>query len=334
MNTQDMIATDSIEARNQQSAIQVGLSACLAGQNVRFNGGHTQSRLCLDVLNEHVSFKTFCPEVAAGFGTPRPAMRLVGDPASPKLVFSTDSSVDLTGQLIDGFKDKLASFNELDGYILMKNSPSCGLERVKVYQDNGYANEVRTSGLFTQALKEAYPLMPIEEEGRINDPKLFDNFVLRVYAYHNFRQEVLQQPSVHKLIDFHSRNKYLLMAHNQQQYTSLGRLLGSAKKHALKELLDTYFEGFMQALSKPASKKNNTNTLLHLLGYLRTSVSAPARQSIAETIHKYRAGILPLTTPLTLLKHYTDQFGSDYLRSQRYFSPYPESINPVHKYYK
>ena len=332
MNKLNIIASDKTLANNDQTSIQIGISACLAGDSVRYNGGHTQSRLCLDVLSEHFNFKTFCPEVAAGFGIPRPTMRLIGNPDAPQLVFSNDESADLTEQQVDGYAKELPKLGGLDGYILMKNSPSCGLERVKVYQPNGHPHEIRTAGLFAQALKDRYPLMPIEEEGRLHDPKLFDNFVVRVYAYHDFRETVLSAPSVRKLIEFHSRYKYLLMAHNQTQYRKLGQLLGAQKKPALNELLDLYFTDFMFALSKPASKENHTNTLLHILGYLRESVSGPARQSITDTIHKYRQGILPLTTPLTLLKHYLDIYGSSYIKSQRYLDPYPESISPIRKY--
>ena len=334
MNQTDIISTDSTPNKMADTSINIGLSACLAGQNVRYNGGHTQSRLCLDVLSEHFTFKTFCPEVAAGFGTPRPTMRLIGDPTSPQLVFSTDDSVDLSSQLINGFEHKLAEFSQLDGYILMKNSPSCGLERVKVYQANGHPHQTRVAGLFAQALKEQYPLMPIEEEGRLHDPKLFDNFVVRVYAHHNFRNEVLAAPTRHKLIAFHSSYKYLLMAHNQQQCKKLGQLIAAGERQPIKELVDNYFKQFMAALAKPASKKNHTNALLHILGYLKKTVPSAARQHIAETILKYQQGIFPLTTPLTLLKHYLEQYGSSYIKDQRYLDPYPESINPIRKYYQ
>lgn len=334
MNKQEIIASDHLEANNVNSSIQLGLSACLAGYKVRYNGGHTKSRLCLDVMDEYFSFNTFCPEVAAGFGTPRPTMRLIGNPESPQLVLSNDETTDLTAKLVKGFEAKLTELAHLDGYILMKNSPSCGLERVKVYQPNGHPHETRTGGLFAQALQKKYPLMPIEEEGRLNDPKLFDNFVVRVYAYHHFREEVLQEPSVHKLIEFHSRYKYLLMAHDQKQYRQLGRLLGSTKKLPLNELTDLYFKDFMQALSTPASKQNHANTLLHILGYLKESVPSAARQHIVETIHKYRLGFFPLTTPLTLLKHYLDQYGSEYIKKQRYLEPYPEDMDPNRKNYQ
>ena len=333
MNQHKVIATDSHTNQKRAPIIQVGLSACLAGQNVRYNGGHTQSRLCLDVLSEYFSFKTFCPEVAAGFSTPRATMRLMGHPESPQLVFSNDATEDLTQKLHNGFEEKLATFKELDGYILMKNSPSCGLERIKVYQANGQVHKTRTTGLFTQALLKAYPHMPIEEEGRIHDPKIFDNFITRVYAYHNFRTEILTTPSLHKLINFHSRYKYLLMAHDQTQYRQLGRLLSGQKKLTLDQLVNTYLSAFMTALSKPASKQNHTNTLLHILGYLKNSVSSQARAHILQTIDKYQKGIFPLATPLTLIKHYLDQYGSDYIKNQHYLDPYPESINPLRKYY-
>ncbi|MFD2231308.1 YbgA family protein [Alkalimarinus sediminis] len=335
MKSQSIIATDqsasSISKSKHPQAwssekINIGLSACLAGHEVRYNGGHAQSRLCLNVLSEHFNYKTFCPEVAAGFSTPRPTMRLTGNPDKPKLSFTNDDSVDLTDQLIGGFKDKLSQFEELDGYILMKNSPSCGLERIKVYQENGYPHETRVQGLFASALQKRYPLMPIEEEGRLHDAKLFENFVLRVYAYHHFRTEVLAAPSLNHLIAFHSSYKYVLMAHSQRAYKNLGRLLGNGKKHEINSLVDEYFHLFMGALSTPASKKSHTNALLHILGYLRKSVPSQARQNIVDVIIKYNKGVLPLITPLTLLKHYLDQHGSEYIRSQRYLAPYPESL--------
>lgn len=322
----NIIATDMSENTAQKNEIQVGLSACLAGHEVRYNGGHTQSELCVDLLSKYFKFKTFCPEVAAGFDTPRPAMQLIGNPESPELVFSNNSTINLAAQLIEGFQAKLAEFDTLDGYIVMKNSPSCGLEKVNVYQANGQAHQARTMGLFTQAFKNAFPLVPIEEEGQLNDVDLFDNFLLRVYAHHNFRREVMDSPSVKNLIAFHSRYKYMVMAHNQKQYKALGRLLASHNKPAIEDLMTSYFQGFMQALAKPASRKNHTNTLLHILGYLKKSTPSVVRRNIVTIIYNYKEGMTPLTTPLTLLSHYLSQYGSDYIKAQRYLCPYPESI--------
>lgn len=336
MGNKNIICTDKLgayleEQTKENTSIQVGLSACLAGHEVRYNSGHTQSRLCLDVLGKYFNFKTFCPEVAAGFGTPRPTMRLIGDPSAPTLAFN-DGSGDLTAQLVSGFEHKLSEMSNLDGYILMKNSPSCGLERVKVYQANGHPHQTRSMGLFAKALKCQYPLMPIEEEGRLNDDTLYDNFVMRVYAYHHFRHEVLHQPSVRKLIEFHASYKYVLMAHSQTQYKHLGQLVASHKRGPLDQLINDYFKRFMQTLSKPANRRGHTNTLLHILGYLKKSLSSAARQDIVDVIYKYKDGITPLATPLTLLTHYLGQYGSNYINGQRYLQPYPENINPVGKY--
>ncbi|WP_019529549.1 YbgA family protein [Dasania marina] len=330
MKSSDIITATTIDNKPytepDAAQINVGLSACLAGQEVRYNGGHTQSRLCLKLLRKYFTFKTFCPEVAAGFGIPRPTMRLIGDPNKPTLTFSNDESSDLTAQLERGYTDKLSEFSDLDGYILMKNSPSCGLERVKVYQANGHPHQIRVQGLFAAALQQRYPLLPIEEEGRLHDPQLFENFVLRVYAYRSFKSEVVATPLMRNLLAFHSQYKYILMAHNQTAYKELGRMLGQANKNISEDFVGEYFELFMRALENPANRKNHTNTLMHMLGYLRKKIPSAARQGIAAVIHKYHKGQLPLITPLTLLNHYIEQYGSDYIRSQRYLKPYPESL--------
>ncbi|MCL6414100.1 DUF523 and DUF1722 domain-containing protein [Aestuariirhabdus sp. Z084] len=306
--------------------INVGISSCLLGQNVRYNGGHSQSRLCLDSLSQFFTFSPFCPEMAAGFGTPRPVMRLIGDPADPRLVYSDNATQDLTEQLQSGFADKIHNSGELDGYILMKNSPSCGLERIKIYQDNGHPHIDRGRGLFTEALVARYPLLPVEEEGRLNDAHLRENFILRVYAHHNFRQEVLATPSYHNLLQFHSSYKYVLMAHSQAAYKTLGRLLAEAHQQPLDELLPDYLQQLMAALASPARRKGHTNVLMHILGYLKKTVAGEARQNMVEVIHRYREGKIPLVTPLTLLRHYIDREGSDYIRTQRYLQPYPEDL--------
>lgn len=310
------------------SPVKVGLSACLAGHEVRYNGGHKQSRLCLDSLSQHFEFETFCPEASAGFGIPRPTMRLTGNPEQPVLTYTSDSQLqpDLTQQLTEGFTERVDSAGNLDGYILIKNSPSCGLERVKVYQANGHPHQTAGRGLFAQAMRNRYPLLPMEEEGRLHDAHLRENFILRVYAHYYYRHEVLAQPSSHAVLQFHSRYKYVLMAHSQTAYKALGRLLADVGDKNIDTLLETYFQQFMLALAKPATRKNHTNTMLHILGYLKRDVASEARQSIVDTIEQYRQGVVPLVTPLTLLSHYIDQTGSDYIRAQRYLKPYPETL--------
>ncbi|MGH1371999.1 MAG: YbgA family protein [Cellvibrionaceae bacterium] len=324
----ETIASD----QQKHGGIPVGLSSCLAGQNVRYNGGHTQSQLCLKTLKDYFDFSTFCPEVAAGFGTPRPTMRLVGDPSAPRLAFSDgDYDQDLSTQLEDGYRDQLSSFARLDGYILMKNSPSCGLERIKIYRENGYCHDEKGRGFFAAALQQHYPLMPLEEEGRLHDPILRENFILRVYAHHNFRHEVANQPSVHKLIEFHSSYKYVLMAHSQAAYKELGRYLAHKHDEPIEKVIDVYIHKLMSALAKPATRRAHANVMLHLLGYLKKSVAGEARQSIVDIIDRYRDGKIPLVTPLTMLRHYIDQTGSSYVQAQRYWQPYPEDLGLTNK---
>ena len=306
--------------------IKMGVSSCLMGEEVRFNAGHKRSLLCTQLLNKYVQFQPFCPEVAAGFGTPRPAMRLVGDPNNPRLTFSNEDDRDLTDQLIHGFADQVARCGDLNGYIFMKNSPSCGLSRIKVYQENGHPHSIKTAGLFAQAMLREHPLMPMEEEGRLNDPLLFDNFMTRVYAHYRFQHEVLVNPSKHRLMTFHASYKFVLLAHHQSQFRALGRLLAEASGSCMDQLLLSYLSGFMRVLAKPATRENYTNVLLHILGFLKKTVSAEARRDIAAVIHQYRQRVLPLSAPLTLIKHYVEPLGSDFIRQQRYFSPYPEVL--------
>ena len=307
-------------------AIPVGISACLRGEEVRYNGGHSRSRLCLEQLNHVFDYQPFCPELAAGFGVPRPVMRLVDTPEHPRLTYSDDPSANLNHQLLQASSPMLARCSELDGYILMKNSPSCGMERIKIYQSNGYPHQQRGRGLFAEALIARWPQLPVEEEGRLHDARLRENFVMRVFAHHHFRHQVLSRPRYPALLEFHSSYKYLLMAHNQQQYRELGRLLADAKRQPLDELLGEYFPRFMAAIAKPASRKGHCNTLLHILGYLKRDVSGEARQQIVEVIDRYRDGEINLETPMTLLNHYIDQHGSGYIRAQRYLAPYPSAL--------
>ena len=317
---------------NINSLIPVGISSCLLGENVRFNGGHCNSSYCTNTLSDYFHFETFCPEIAAGFNTPRPTLRLIGNPNEPRMAYTKMPDSDVTEAFHAGYQAQLATLDHLDGYIVMKKSPSCGMERVKVYQENGHPHMQRTAGLFTQALMDKYPLLPIEEDGRLNDPALRENFILRVFVHHEFRHKMAENATFHELLQFHSRYKYLVMAHSQSAYRHLGKLLSNGKKAPLQELKTTYFKELMMALKQPASRKNHCNVLMHLLGYLKRSVTGVIRQDIESVIHQYRRGEVTLVTPVTLLHHYLNQYGSDYIKAQRYFEPYPAALgirNPL-----
>ncbi|MCO4786858.1 MAG: DUF1722 domain-containing protein [Marinomonas atlantica] len=308
------------------SKIPVGISACLLGENVRFNGGHSRSLYCLGPLSEYFDYQKFCPEMAAGFGTPRPTMRLEGDPNDPRLVFSNKRDVEITDQLVSSNERYLDNLPDIDGYIVMKNSPSCGYERIKVYQENGHPHMQRVRGLFTQSLMDRYPNLPIEEDGRLNDPLLRENFLLRVFAHHEFRNTVLKNLSMKNLIDYHSRYKYVVMAHSQPAYKSIGRLLSGQEKMSIEDLSEEYFKQFMAALAKPAKRKDHCNVLMHLVGYLKREVDSAVRQDILNVVEQYRRGEVNLTTPTTLLYHYLKLYGSEYVKEQRYFAPYPQAL--------
>lgn len=306
-----------------RSPIKVGISGCLLGREVRYNGGHTQSKLCLDTLSDYFEYTEFCPEVSSGFSVPRPTMRLTGDPAKPNLSYSDNHKVDLSEQLIATSKAAMPAMSELCGYILMKNSPSCGLERIKVYQDNGHPHKIKRSGLFTEQLKAHYPNLPVEEEGRLHDKHLYENFVLRVFCYHEWRESVLKQLNVANLMAFHSKHKFILQAHSPQLSKTLGRMVAAVSAQDLRVVAESYEKFFMEALSKPAPKSGHCNVMMHILGFLKKTIDPKNRSDILGVIRSYRQGEVPLIAPLTLLKHYIPRFGGDYINSQSYFSPYP-----------
>ena len=303
--------------------IPVGISACLLGEQVRYDGGHKRSKMCLEDFAPFFDYQSFCPEVSAGFGTPRPTMRLVGDPTDPTLTYVENNGEDLSDKLRAGFIGKLPSFAQVDGYILMKKSPSCGMERIKVYRENGMPQESTARGLFADALIKHYPQLPVEEEARLNDNRLRENFVLRVFAHNNFRREVLDSRSYKSLLDYHSSYKYLLMAHSQVAYRELGRMLAESSALLIDDVLEDYFPRFMRAIGTPATRAGHANVLQHILGYLKRDVPGEARQHIDAVISQYRRDEVNLATPLTLLSHYIQQSGSDYIRMQRYLAPYP-----------
>lgn len=306
--------------------IPVGISSCLLGAPVRYNGGHKRSRYCLDVLAECFAFEPFCPETAIGLGVPREPIRLVGEADQPPRARGTvDASLDVTADLLAYGYRVGRETRHLRGYILMKGSPSCGMERVKVYHPNGMPNSA-DSGIFVRALREANPVLPLEEEARLNDAVLRENFIARVFAYDDWKRHVEPEPSYHRLIQFHSRQKYLLMAHHYQGYRELGHFLAEAHKLPLEQAMAEYLEAFMAHLSRKASRGTHTNVLLHVFGYLKKAIDAECKRELLARIEEYRVGQVPLVVPLTLVSHYLRRHGSDYIRAQTYFNPYPHQL--------
>lgn len=307
--------------------IQVGISGCLIGQKVRFDGGHKSSYFCKEQLSKHVEYVPVCPEMGIGMGAPRKTIRLVNK-NDVIHVTASDGSFDVTEQLEQFSKETTDNLAGLSAYIVCAKSPTCGMERVPVYKENrkgGFDADKSGVGVFTRILREKYPDLPIEENGRLNDTHLRETFVTQMYAYHDF-QKMRDSDSRKAFIDFHARHKYLLLAHNPMVYKELGRLVACIAKRDLAKAQSEYLSLFMRTLRKPCSRRNHTNVLQHLQGYFKRSLTSMQRQNLAAQIDKYRRGMLPLLVPITLINQYLAEFPNTYLSSQVYLHPHPEDL--------
>lgn len=312
---------------SSRAPIKVGISACLLGEPVRFNGGHKESRLCSETLARHFEFIPVCPEVAIGLGTPRQPIRLVGDPDHPRAVGSVHAELDVTDALTSYGQQVATELHDICGFVLMQKSPSCGMERVKVYQANGHPIEGGGSGLFAHALMQARPDLPIEEDGRLNDPVLRENFLTRIFAYAEWQRLVASGVTRKALVEFHSRYKYQLMATDPVQYKALGRLVATVGKQPLEAFAPSYFSQLMAALKKTASRGTHTNVLQHLSGYLKRDLGTQDKQELQRLIDQYREGVVPLVVPMTMLKHHFRRHPDRYVATQVYLQPHPEDLS-------
>lgn len=307
--------------------ISIGISSCLMGEEVRFNGGHKLSRLCVNTLSDFFEYKAICPEVGIGLGIPRKAIHLIGDPDAPRAVNTSDESIDVTDQLKEFAEQTIPTLDKICGYIFIKGSPSCGLFRVKVY-NKGNPNPVDSGrGIYAQEVTNSMPLLPVEEAGRLTDPVLRENFIARVFAYHRWQKLIQQGLSASSILDFHVAYKYSLMANDPQTYTRLGQLLADAGKYDPNELGEKYFTELMQALTKKATRKSNTNVLTHLQGYLKKQLQSKEKEKLIEVIEQYRKGIVPLIVTVTLLQHHFNIHPNDYISKQAFFDPYPQELS-------
>ncbi|MNN27130.1 hypothetical protein D3C81_1406560 [compost metagenome] len=306
---------------------RIAISSCLTGHSVRYNGGHKSSDLCRTQLEEHFDWLPVCPEVAIGLGVPRDPIRLVGDPEHPAVVGTRNPGMDFTGPLASYGEQMAAELDDICGYIFMQKSPSCGLERVKVYQDNGHPAVQGGRGAYAAAFCARRPDLPVEEEGRLHDPVLRENFISRVYAYADWQRLQAEGLSRGALVRFHSRYKYLLMANNPQAYRQLGRLLGSMSRDDDPQVIGPrYFSQLMQALRRCASRGTHGNVLQHLSGYFKEALTQQDKAELQHIIDQYQQGVVPLVVPLTLLKHYLRKHPDPYLQQQAYLQPHPDSL--------
>ncbi len=306
-------------------SITIGVSSCLLGEQVRYDGGHKHDRYLTDTLGRWFRFLPVCPEVGCGLPIPREAMRLEGDPTAPRLL-TRMSRMDLTDRMLAfcEFKVKELEGENLCGFIFKKESPRSGLFRVKVYHD-GIATK-NGSGLFAAAMSRHFPLLPMEEEGRLNDPDLRENFIERVFSYRRWQLFLASGPTAGKLVEFHTGQKLLMMAHSPATYRAMGPLVAKGKELPLPALLKSYEELFMKGLAQHATPKKNSNVLQHMMGYFKKELSAGEKTELLEVIREYHDGVTPLIAPLTLLRHYVRKYDQKYLLGQIYLSPHPAEL--------
>lgn len=295
------------------------------GQEVRYDGGHKRNGYLCESLARYFEFVPYCPEVAIGLGIPRPPIRLETRDGQVHAVGVRDPDLDVSDPLRQYGAAVAAASDDLSGYIFKKGSPSCGLERVKVYSEQGMPT-AQGRGLYAESLTRRLPLLPVEEEGRLMDPVLRENFIERVFVYHRWQALLAEGLTAAKLVDFHTRHKFSILSHDEQRYRELGRLVSQAGEQPLDELAATYAEHLMAALTRRATRRRHANVLMHVMGYLKRHLDAEDKAELLEVIDNYRIGQVPLIVPITLLRHHLRRHPDPYIQQQVYLSPHPEEL--------
>ena len=308
--------------------IPVGVSSCLLGEAVRYDGGHKHDAFVTRVLGRYFDYVARCPEALAGLGVPRPPIRLAGDRGAPRAVRVADPAVDVTDALLEVAHGAVAEMHGLRGYIFKRGSPSCGMERVRVYGEPGESPRMG-QGVFARAVMAAHPLLPCEEEGRLNDPTLRESFVERVFAYDRWLRTMANGTTPGRLVSFHTRHKLLLLSHSEVHYRAAGRLVADAGRRGRRGragLGREYLSTFMEGMRRRATRRRHTNVLQHLAGYLKRSIDAGDRQALAAIIEEYRVGTVPLVVPIRFLRHHFRRAPDRYVEMQHYLEPCPDDL--------
>ena len=306
-----------------EDKIRLGISTCLLGENVRYDGGHKRDRFIIDTLGEFVEFVPVCPEVECGLPVPRESMHLAGDPESPRLV-TTRTKIDHTERMVNWARKRVRELEKenLCGFIFKSNSPSSGMERVKVYKEHGMAQKTGI-GMFARAFMDHFPLIPVEEDGRLHDIKLRENFIEGIFVLKRWRELLDHHQSRGKLVAFHTQHKLLIMSHSQKHSRILGKLVAEAKNIPAEQLYSKYQLIFTEALRLKTTIKKNINVLQHMMGYFKKQLSADEKRELLETIDQYRNEYVPLVVPITLIRHYVRKYHQPYLKQQLYLNPHP-----------
>lgn len=304
----------------------LGIGSCLAGNAVRYNGDTKKPNEYVRDICAHFETRAFCPEMGIGLGVPRPPIHLVGSADAVRIVDVKTHSRDYTVQIQAYAQQVLDQAPQLCGYLLVKGSPSCGYGRVKRYSNEGRQLAADQNGVFAQALADRDPRLPLEDDGRLNDPGLRESFVTRACAYHDWKLLVLRGLTPHRLIEFYTRYKYLVMAHHVPSYKTLGPMLADAGQRDMAALADEFIDTLMAALAHRATRRSHSNVLFHLAGYLRGRITAEQRQRLGVLIEDYRTGKVPLVVPITLFRHYFADHPNAYINDQVFLNPYPDAL--------
>jgi uncharacterized protein YbgA (DUF1722 family)/uncharacterized protein YbbK (DUF523 family) len=303
--------------------IKLGISTCLLGENVRYDGGHKLDRFLMDTLRQYVEYIPVCPEVECGLGVPRESMHLEGNPESPRLV-TIRTKQDITDCMVQWAQKRVVQLEKkgLCGFIFKSDSPSSGMERIKVYNEKGIPVK-KGVGIFARIFMDHFPLLPVEDEGRLHDPGLRENFIERIFTLKRWREVLTRKESRGNVVDFHTKHKLLILSHSPKHYQAIGKLVAKAKDLPLKELYHEYQTLLMESLGLKITPKKNANVLQHMMGYFKEQLSSDEKQELREVIDLYRKEIIPLIVPITLINHYVRKYDQPYLKEQIYLNPHP-----------
>lgn len=311
-----------------ENKIRIGVSSCLIGEKVRWNGDHKQNRYVKDILSNYFEYVSVCPEVEVGMGTPRETVALYGNPDKPKMI-SRKTKSDWTRRMNRYSINRIKGLSNLGlcGYIFKSKSPSCGLARIPVYDENDRSKARHRSGLFANTFIKANPLIPTEDEGRLMDSKLRENFIVRVFSYHRLKL-VLGNKIVKPgdIVKFHTKHKFLLLSHSRNHYQILGKIVAELKERPWEIMLSSYVNNFMKALTFKSTVKKNTDVLLHMMGFFKNLLEKEEKQDILSSIEDYRNELIPLIVPITLVRHQARKYNIKYLIDQIYLNPHPKEL--------
>ncbi len=307
-------------------SIRLGISTCLLGESVRYDGGHKLNRYLRDQLGQFVEWVPVCPEVECGLPIPRESMHLEGDPEAPRLV-TTRTQRDLTEQMLTWVRRRVAELEQEDlcGFVFKHKSPSSGMRGINVYTAKGMPSK-KGAGLFAKAFMEHFPLLPVEDDGRLNDAGLRENFIERIFVMHRWKACCRNDSGYAGLVDFHTRHKLLIMAHSPQDLKALGQLVGQGRHRKPDRLRQDYLARLMPALQRRATVRKNVNVLQHAMGYFKKMLSADEKAELLERIDEYHRELVPLVVPLVLLQHYVRKYDQPYLAGQHYLNPHPTEL--------